>query len=397
MKQYKDFQGKTLDAAINEACVYFGVEREKLEIEIINDAKGGIFGLVGAKKASIRAARVQLDGAVSALLESPGSTAERSGSDAGKQPPKAALPEEKPGKAAKPAVKSGKSAGQIAQAADGTRSPQHQPAGVEAAEREKRPEKGKKTKPAAPEQAKPSQREREQQRAARSEQDKGDRKDGRLLPAQKGLARRRTEDAGKQLSSFPPHAGEAEEGFKNGERDDLPDYSLEQCNREELAATVEKVVLRLVEPIVGQTPCRVTIARDRVRISLDCDEGSELLVGWEGQTLAAVQYIASRIVSKELGGGLRLQIDAGDYRERQDTRLRELALSLAARVKQTRRPQSTRPLSAYQRRIVHLALEADPMVTTRSKGEGAQRRVVVYLNKDMDAQTPASVDESAVI
>jgi spoIIIJ-associated protein len=122
----------------------------------------------------------------------------------------------------------------------------------------------------------------------------------------------------------------------------------------------------------------VEIGNDRARVSLDCGDAAGLLVGRDGQTLAAVQYLAARIVGRKIGGALRLHIDAGHYRERQDDRLKELALSLAAKVKKTRKPQSTRPLSAYQRRIVHLALEPDPDVSTRSKGEGAQRRVVVY-------------------
>jgi spoIIIJ-associated protein len=54
-----------------------------------------------------------------------------------------------------------------------------------------------------------------------------------------------------------------------------------------------------------------------------------------------------------------------------------MALALAERVKTTRNAQSTRPLSAYQRRIVHLTLEDDEAVQTHSKGEGAQRRVVI--------------------
>ena len=59
MSRFKDFEGKSLDDAISEACEYYGVAREKLEIEIVSDAKTGIFGLVGVKKAWIRAARVQ--------------------------------------------------------------------------------------------------------------------------------------------------------------------------------------------------------------------------------------------------------------------------------------------------------------------------------------------------
>ena len=55
MNDAKEFLGKTLDAAIAEACAYYDVPREKLEIDIIEDAKTGIFGIVGARKAKIHA------------------------------------------------------------------------------------------------------------------------------------------------------------------------------------------------------------------------------------------------------------------------------------------------------------------------------------------------------
>ena len=60
MKDFREFQAKNLDQAIQDACAYFGAEREKLEIEIVEDAKMGVFGLIGARKAKIRAKRVEL-------------------------------------------------------------------------------------------------------------------------------------------------------------------------------------------------------------------------------------------------------------------------------------------------------------------------------------------------
>ena len=60
MSESKEFLGKTLDAAIADACAYYDVPREKLEIDIIEDAKSGIFGIVGARKAKIRARLAKL-------------------------------------------------------------------------------------------------------------------------------------------------------------------------------------------------------------------------------------------------------------------------------------------------------------------------------------------------
>ncbi len=110
---------------------------------------------------------------------------------------------------------------------------------------------------------------------------------------------------------------------------------------------------------------------------VDCGDNSGLLIGREGQTLASFQYLANRIVAKELGAPVRIQLDTGDYRERQDEKLRDLALHLADRAKNLGKPQSTRPLSSYHRRIVHLALQEDDGIQTRSKGEGPMKRVVI--------------------
>ena len=68
MDDFKEFQGKSLDEAIRAACSYFDAQREKLEIDIVQDAKNGIFGLVGARKAIVRARRAQLKPRVGSLL-----------------------------------------------------------------------------------------------------------------------------------------------------------------------------------------------------------------------------------------------------------------------------------------------------------------------------------------
>ena len=320
MVQRKEFQGKTLDDAIREACEYFGVAREKLEIEIVSDAKSGIFGLVGMKKAVILAGRVG-----SAVAEKAGGGEEALTEG---QPAQKSFEES----ARKSASKSG---GESRRSARGP-----------AEQKKKQPPR--REKPARPAQQRPQED----------------------LDGEEGPARTEEE---KSPASAPSAPGDAQPAF----RDEMPEFSLEHCDRQALFATVQEVVLTLVRPIVGEVPCELSISGSRVRATLDCGEAAGLLVGRDGQTLASVQYLAARIISRRIGGALRLYVDAGKYRERQDDKFKEQALSLAARVKETGRPLSTRPLTAYQRRIVHLALEQDEAVQTHSKGEGAQRKVVI--------------------
>ncbi|MBO4684868.1 MAG: Jag N-terminal domain-containing protein, partial [Desulfovibrio sp.] len=82
MDGFKEFQGKDLDSAIKDACSYFDARREQLEIEILQDAKSGIFGIVGARKAKIRARRVRLRETMESVLGSGFGHGEPDASDA---------------------------------------------------------------------------------------------------------------------------------------------------------------------------------------------------------------------------------------------------------------------------------------------------------------------------
>ena len=144
-----------------------------------------------------------------------------------------------------------------------------------------------------------------------------------------------------------------------------------------ILALVIIIISKIVSSILGETPVEVKIMENRVDIHVDCGDDSGLLIGREGQTLAALQYLTSRIVSRRMEAPVRVQFDVGDYRERQDDRLRELALALAERVRATGRPCSTRPMSSYHRRLVHMALQDSPDVQTRSSGEGPLKRVII--------------------
>ncbi|MDR0339665.1 MAG: Jag N-terminal domain-containing protein [Desulfovibrio sp.] len=333
MNQYKEFEGKSLDDAIREACAYYGVAREKLEIEILNDAKTGIFGLVGAKKAIVRAARVHLGEAVSAIMETDGAPA-----------PAAKSPSGRPSGNGKDKSRAGK---------EETAGDKGAPRGEKQAATPRRGEK----------KAADEQRSAAPRKALKS-------------PGQSSSRFRSA--TGKSSLDAPSVKDGPDAGLS---RDELPEFDLASADKDALFKHVGNVILRLVEPIVGPVPCRVEISGKRVRAILDCGDASGLLVGRDGQTLASIQYLACRILARELGASLRLHVDAGSYRERQDDKLRDLARSLAARARESGRAQSTRPLTAYQRRIVHLALEEDGDMVTRSKGEGTQRRVVISLKR----------------
>ncbi|MDD3313226.1 R3H domain-containing nucleic acid-binding protein, partial [Pseudodesulfovibrio sp.] len=167
---------------------------------------------------------------------------------------------------------------------------------------------------------------------------------------------------------------EVEEDFGDEQR---PTVDMSEFDPAVLEAAVREVMSQLLTPIVGEAKVEVTIESDRVKVFIDDEENSGLIIGREGQTLSSLQYLVNRLVSRKMEASVRIQVDTGDYRERQDDKLRQIALHLAGKAADLGRTQSTKPLSSYHRRVVHLALQENEEVFTRSKGEGPMKRVLI--------------------
>ena len=106
--------------------------------------------------------------------------------------------------------------------------------------------------------------------------------------------------------------------------------------------------------------------------------GSGLLIGKRGKTLSALQFLVSKIVSRQAGENVSVIVDTEQYRSKRELSLNELARQLSEKVKKSHRSLTTGPMSAQDRRVIHLALKEDHEVRTKSKGEGNLRRVVIY-------------------
>ncbi|EHO17524.1 hypothetical protein HMPREF9623_01123 [Stomatobaculum longum] len=110
------------------------------------------------------------------------------------------------------------------------------------------------------------------------------------------------------------------------------------------------------------------------------------LIGKRGQTLDALQYLLGHVVNRQQDAFLRVKLDIGSYREKQENKLRGFARNAARRVKQSGESLALDPMTPNERRIIHAALQRDRYVTTHSEGEGEKRHVVITLRKDADRQ-----------
>lgn len=102
-----------------------------------------------------------------------------------------------------------------------------------------------------------------------------------------------------------------------------------------------------------------------------------VLIGRHGRTLDALQFLISTITSRTLGYRYPLVIDVEGYKGRQRQKFEDIAYNAADRAVSQQRNIKLRPMTPYERRIIHLALRDDERVETVSEGEGRARRVVV--------------------
>lgn len=153
-------------------------------------------------------------------------------------------------------------------------------------------------------------------------------------------------------------------------------------NSRELARTV---LQRIVDAITIDAEISVEENSDRIFLNVSGGNAA-VLIGKKGQTLEAMQSLVEKIVNKQNnsnnGDKVRVQVDVAGYLETRKANLEKLALRLADKSKRINKPISLGQMSAYDRRIVHMALKGDSGVRTKSRGENYMRKLVIFPKKN---------------
>ena len=120
-------------------------------------------------------------------------------------------------------------------------------------------------------------------------------------------------------------------------------------------------------------------------------DGEELgaLIGRRGETMESLSYLASLVANRLEGDYIKLGLDVAGYRDKRESDLTALAQRIGAKVRKTGRSFAMEPMNPYERRIIHSAIGKMEGVRSESKGEGRDRRVVIY------STDPNAVAESA--
>ncbi|MBT8329322.1 MAG: RNA-binding protein [Desulfofustis sp.] len=149
----------------------------------------------------------------------------------------------------------------------------------------------------------------------------------------------------------------------------------------ELSEDTMAIVRDELTSILALMECPSTVTVQAEEGTAHCkvsDEHQEVLTSQDGRVLDSLQYLLRKIVSKKITGRIQLTIDVGDFREKRFQELKERAIEYAALVKEDGKTQVISSLNPSERRVVHVALQDDPDIRSRSVGEGLFKKVLIY-------------------
>lgn len=149
------------------------------------------------------------------------------------------------------------------------------------------------------------------------------------------------------------------------------DHDPREDGKADLASEMLNEILKRMGLLID-----VTVREDAEEVILDCaGEDAGRVIGKKGQTLDALQFLINKIVNRFPDGRRHIVLDSGDYRVRRENGLASMARREAKRAVAQSRIITLEPMSPRDRRVIHLSLAKFPGVSTRSDGQGSERRV----------------------
>ena len=159
--------------------------------------------------------------------------------------------------------------------------------------------------------------------------------------------------------------------------EDAPHAERQPADLEQLTREATDVLGKVLE-LMGERAEVVQSNGDPDSVELEIKgDGSGILIGRHGQTLDALEYLVNRIVARRIRDAAPVVLETESYRARRRQQLHRMALSMGERAKRDHRPVTLDPMPPRDRRVIHLALKDDPMLTTRSSGDGFLRSIEI--------------------
>jgi len=307
--------GKSIDLAIEAALTQLGLDRDSVSVTVLQQAKTGFLGF-GAQPAKVQVAYEVPDPIVEEKKPEPPRSALGAASRSKPKKPAAPVRKEPAPVRPEPVKPEPKPAAK----------PEPRPEGKPAVKPEPKPEAAAEAKPARP---------------PRSER--------RGEPRQRREPAAPKEPPKEYAPAEPGSVEEKIEQFLQGLLQHMDSKAVPHCWKD------------------GENAYRVDLV----------GEDLGFLIGRRGETLDAIQHLTNYTVNQQLEGHIRVNVDAERYRQKREESLRRYARKKAQQVLKARRRTTLEPMNAYERHVIHAALQDMENITTHSTGVEPNRRVVI--------------------
>lgn len=327
MRKEYEASGKTVEEAIDKACILAGTTIENVEVEVLEFGGRGIFG-IGHKDARVKV-----------IVETKDKPAQ-------------------PATAANPPAQSGEHSDWTA---SGETDRRQRPGGMKISRNENAAKEDKEEDGDKREGKNGERRNAGQNKTGRNNKNNGEnRREERVKP---------TKEVKEEKRESAPHG----------------DAHVTSVCEGPMAEELTAAAMEFLTPVFQRLQCQPQV-QSQIKegiLWLSFQGGNlGLLIGRRGETLNALQYLTNLAVNRRRSDHVRLVLDVEDYRASREETLIALAHKMADKAVRTGRRVEFEPMNPHERRIVHLALQNDKRVDTSSRGEEPYRRVVIYRRRN---------------
>lgn len=208
-------------------------------------------------------------------------------------------------------------------------------------------------------------------------------KDARKDKPQQQPAKQTSPDVVKVVSEEDRAQAQAREAERRKKAEEQRQAALAEPSQvAEEKTTALKGFVENVLRLMGVTETKTELCahgRD-VDVTLHTDDG--VVIGYRGETLDAIEYLAGLAVNKDSEKYIRVSLDCNSYRNKREESLVRLAEKMAAKCVKTNRKVALEPMNSASRKVIHAALSDNEKITTKSEGKEPNRRVVIYCKRD---------------
>ena len=195
----------------------------------------------------------------------------------------------------------------------------------------------------------------------------------------------------KKTVEKPAEKPQHREGPKQEPVQSVKTEELGEEVNDDRAQEIKKFLSGLLQQMEVTAEVKVYLPeKGRYKVILE-GQGLGAIIGRRGETLDAIQQLTSYSVNRT-GSRVRVQLDAENYRAKREQSLERLANKVAAKVVKYRRSVTLEPMNAYERHVIHAALQDHPDVTTFSTGTEPNRRIVVAYSRYKSAEVAVKKD-----